>query len=99
MSNWLTALFEAVTAVFSFGKKAIPPDSIREDKHEIKRERLKLAEYDKILKQSKVYLDLHPRQSVDAYVNVKFDNLAPEDIEDIRKALYELFPKRKHIKE
>lgn len=99
MSNWLTALLQAISAAFNFGSKAIPPDSIREDKHEIKRERLKLAEYDKILKQSKVYLDLHPRQSVDAYVNFKFDELAPEDIEDIRKALYELFPKRKHIKE
>ena len=99
MSNWLTALLQAISAAFNFGSKAIPPDSIREDKHEIKLERLQLAEYDKILAKSKVYLDLHPRQSVDAYVNVKFDKLAPEDIEDIRKALYELFPKRKHIKE
>lgn len=99
MSNWLTALFQAISAAFNFGSKAIPPDRIREDNHEIKRERLLLAEYDKILAKSKVYLDLHPRQSVDAYVNVKFDQLAPEDIEDIRKALYELFPKRKHIKE
>lgn len=99
MNNWLTALLQAISAAFNFGSKAIPPDSIREDKHEIKRERLQLAEYDKILAKSKVYLDLHRRQSVDAYVNVKFDNLAPEDIEDIRKALYELFPKRKHIKQ
>lgn len=99
MSNWLTALFQAISAAFNFGSKAIPPDRIREDNHEIKRERLQLAEYDKILAKSKVYLDLHPRQSVDAYVNFKFDQLTPEDIQDIRLALYELFPKRKHIKQ
>jgi len=35
---WLTALLQMLTEGFKFGSKAIPPDEIRIDKHEEKKE-------------------------------------------------------------
>jgi hypothetical protein len=38
------------------------------------------------------------RSSVDAYCEVAFDSLDDDDKQDLKQALYELFPKRKHKK-
>lgn len=92
--TWLFELFKAITAVFTFSTKVAPSEKIQEERFEIKKARLTLREWDKILLECKMYLDLHPRQKVDSYVNLKFDDLAEDDREDLRKALKELFPKR-----
>jgi len=37
----------------------------------------------------------HRRLTIDAYCEVAFDSLSAEDKQDLKEALYELFPKRK----
>lgn len=97
---WLTALFEAIKAGFSFGTKAIPSDKMREETQQIRKERLTLKEKDKILNESIVFLDLHPRLMPEDYVNWKFDLLDADDVNDIRKLLSERYSNRikRHLK-
>lgn len=92
---WLTALFEAIKAGFSFGTKAIPSDKMREETQQIRKPRLTLKERDKILSESIVYLDLHPALQAENYCAWKFDSLDADDIEDITKILTEKYSKRK----
>lgn len=92
--------FKAFTAGAEAAKTYAPTDKMKEAKFEREISRKESAEKKKMLKQAINYLNLHLKQSVDAYVNVTFDDvLNPEDTEEIRAALYELFPKRKHIKQ
>ena len=79
-------------------EKALPSERIQEGKFDLAQERLTIDERTEILRHSKRYLTLHLRQSVDAFVNVAYDKLSSEDKEDLRQALYELFPKRKYLK-
>lgn len=97
---WLTALFEAIKAGFSFGTKAIPTDKMREETQQIRKERLTFKEKDKILNESIVFLDLHPRLMPEDYVNWKFDLLDAEDRMDILKLLQERYSNRikRHLK-
>lgn len=92
---WLTALFEAIKAGFSFGTKAIPSDKMREETQQIRKPRLTLKERDKILSESIVYLDLHPALQAENYCAWKFDSLDADDIADITKILTEKYSKRK----
>lgn len=98
MFEFLIALFTAWHSANKVVEKALPSEKIQEGKFDLAQERLTVDERTKILKHSKRYLILHLRQSVDAFVNVAYDKLSSEDKEDLRQALYELFPKRKHIK-
>lgn len=91
-------IFEVILAGFKFGEKVAPTDEMKEKKLEIKTKRLEYKEYQKVLKSLRAWLVLHPRQSVDAVVDLKCDNYDQDDIADFKKALYEMFPKRKHSK-
>lgn len=92
--------FKAFTAGAEAAKTYAPTDKMKEAKFEREIPRKTVAEKRKMLRQAINYLNLHLKQSVDAYVNVTFDDvLNPEDAEEMRTALYELFPKRKHIKQ
>lgn len=92
--NWLLALFEAIKAGFVFATKVTPSEKTQEDNHTIKRERLVEQEYNKRLRSSKVFLDLHPLLQVDTYCDIRFNDLQEEDRENFRKALHEMFPNR-----
>lgn len=92
--NFLTALFESIKAIFVFANKVAPSEKIQEANAERKKLRLELKEMDKILEESRLYLSVHPRITVDVYVSLKFDLLDEEDREEIRTALHEMFPKR-----
>lgn len=91
---WLTALFEAIKAGFSFGTKVTPSEKVADDNHIIHRERLVENEFNKRLRNSKVFLDLHPLLQVDTYCDIRFNDLDPSDRENFRKALHEMFPHR-----
>ena len=92
--NWLTALFESIKAIFVFANKVTPSEKIQEEKFEIRKLRIGLKEKDRILEESRLYLSVHPRITVDVYVALKFDLLDEQDREEIRTALHEMFPNR-----
>ncbi|CAB4183661.1 hypothetical protein UFOVP1106_39 [uncultured Caudovirales phage] len=91
---FLTALFEMIKTAFAFGTKAIPTDKMREEKQTIHVQRLTLQEKDKILNESILFLDLHPRLMPDDYVNWKFDLMDFDDISEIRKLLSQRYANR-----
>lgn len=97
---WIAAIFEMIKSGFEFGTKAIPTDKMREETQQIRKERLSVKEKDKILNESIVFLDLHPRLMPDDYVNWKFDLLDTDDVSDIRKLLQQKYSHRikRHLK-
>lgn len=98
MFEWLTALFQAWNSANKVVEKALPDATVNNGKFELAKERLSVNERMRVLRHSQAYLRLHLRQSVDSFVEVAFDGLNADDKEDLRTALYELFPKRKHTK-
>jgi len=92
--NWLTAIFESIKAVFVFSTKVAPSEKIQEKNAERKELRLELREMDRIIEESRLYLSVHPRITVDVYVALKFDLLDNEDREEIRTVLKQMFPNR-----
>ena len=92
------AFFEALISGFELGKELAPTDKMQEGKFDREKKRLEAAEYTKQLKKLRAWLIAHPRQSVDAVIDLKCDGYDEDDIADFRTALYELFPKRKHVK-
>lgn len=96
----IKAIGLAIAEWGKFANKQAPTDKMKEAKFEREIPRKTVAEKRKMLSQAKAYLDLHLRQSVDAYVDVTFDDILNlEDVQEMREALYELFPKRKHKKQ
>lgn len=100
MNVWQTliAFFEALSQGFSLGKQLAPTDAMKDEKMNRQKKRLEAVEYVKQLRRFKRWMITHPRQSVDACINLFADGYDPDDIEDFRAALYELFPRRKHVK-
>ena len=94
MWEFLTALFNSITGVSKAVEKGLPSERVADDNHVIHRERLIEQEYNKRLRSSKMFLDLHLNLQVDTYVDIRFNDLQPEDKEKFRKALHEMFPKR-----
>jgi len=100
MGSWWTVIsdfFAMVTSGFNLGTKLAPTEKMKEDKAERQKKRLTADEYGKQLKALRRWMIWHPKQSVDALVNLKCDIYDADDIQDFRIALYEMFPKRKHI--
>lgn len=96
----IASFFKAFTAGAEAAKTYAPTDAMKESKFEREIPRKTIDEKTKILNKATAELRLHPRQSVDAYVAIAFDDiLNPEDVEELRTGLYERFPKRKHIKQ
>ena len=87
-----------LTVGAELGKTLAPTDRMKEATQAIQKQRLTANEYDKQLRRLTSILRLHYRQSVDAIVNLNCDPYDADDVEDFRVALYERFPKRKHIK-
>lgn len=83
---WLTKLFEAITAIFSFSQKAIPSDELREGRFEVTKPTLTEAQVKKIAdKRNKLademFGDLrrHPELSVEDKVNYEATELDSEE--------------------
>ncbi len=98
---------KVVWAFFGFGKATAEavtartkPEEVQVSEHEIEKERLTVKQRRILLRQAEMYLRgiTHLKMSVDAYAEVTFDSLSEEDKQDLKQALYELFPKRKHKK-
>lgn len=94
----LKMFFQSITGVSKAVEVRTKPESVRISEHEIRKERLTVAERKKMLNQATTYMRLHLRQSVDGYSDVTFDSLDEDDKQDLKEALYELFPNRKHKK-
>lgn len=91
----LKAFFESITGVSKAVEVRTKPEEIQLSEHAINKPRLLAKERQKILNQSRVYLRLHPKQSITAYVNFKYGSaLEPEDCLELISALHELFPRR-----
>ncbi|CAB4218554.1 hypothetical protein UFOVP1605_33 [uncultured Caudovirales phage] len=94
MFEFLTALFQSITGVSKAVEKGLPSEKVADDNHIIHRERLVENEFNKRLRNSKVFLDLHPLLQVDTYCDIRFNDLDSVDSENFRKALHEMFPHR-----
>ncbi len=90
MPVWLTAIIEAVTAIFKFGEKVAPPDEIKISNHEIKKPRLEQKE--KVSIYDAAYRRLKDHTEIDIWQDIQFnyDNLSEQD----QKELFELLTDR-----
>lgn len=98
-------IIEALIAFFKFGEsankvaeKALPSEKIQEGKFEIKHERLETEERTKIYNRIATHLQMHPRENIDAYVDVICTDMNVEDKEEIRIALHKRFQNREDKK-
>jgi len=100
MNPWVLAAIEAMKLVgtgLQIGIAYGPTDKMKEVTQEIQKKRLMANEYSKQLRRLSSSMFWHKKQSVDALINLVADNYDADDIEDFRIALYERYPKRKHI--
>jgi hypothetical protein len=97
---FLTALFESFTQGGKVAEKAMPDPEERKMVLAIEKEKLTVDERRIILRKAEKYLRApgHKKMSVDAFAEVIFDSMNEDDKQDLKNALYELFPKRKHRK-
>lgn len=94
-----TQFFKALVSGFDMGKALAPTDKMKEERLARVTPRLTADEYAKELRKLRGHLFWFPKQSVDAAVNLYCDGFDADDIKDLRTALYELLPeKRHHIK-
>lgn len=97
----IKSALDATTGVAKAVEVRTKPIDIQLRESEIGKERLTIKSRRAILKDAGRDLRMfrHRRLTVDAYCEVAFDSLSEEDKQDLKNALYELFPKRKHLKE
>lgn len=88
--NWLTAIAEALSAIFNFGTKVVPSDVIREDNHQIRKPRLEQREKIRIYDVAFRRLKNHTEIDIATDVKFNYDNLDEED----QKELIDLLTKR-----
>jgi hypothetical protein len=88
--DWITAIAEAIKAVFGFAAKVTPSEKVQDDLHEIKKPRLeqkqKIAIYDREFRRLKDHTEI----PVPLDINFVDDNLNEDD----KKELIELLTKR-----
>ncbi len=90
MPVWLTAIIEAVTAIFKFGEKVTPPDEIKISNHEIKKPRLEQRQKVKIYDSAFLRLKNHPEIDIWKDIQFNYDNLNEQD----QRELFELLTDR-----
>ena len=97
----LKSAFDATAGVAKAVEVRTKPIDIQLQEAEIGKERLTVKSRIAILKDARRDLKkfIHRKLSVDAYCEVAFDSLPDDDKQDLKNALYELFPKRKHKKQ
>lgn len=88
--NWITAIAEAIKAIFGFAVRVTPSEKVQDDLHEIRKPRLeqkqKIAIYDREFRRLKDHTEIDIALDVD-FVD---ENLNEED----KKELIELLTKR-----
>lgn len=93
------AFLKALESGFDFGKAMAPTDAMKEARQKRVTPRLQANEMAKELRKLRGHLLWFPKQSIDACVDLYCDGFDPDDIADLRRALYELYPeKRWHTK-
>lgn len=98
MWGWLKSLFDAWDSSNMVALKAMDSEKIQEEKFEIKRERLEDDEWRIRYKKIADYLQMHPKEDIDSYVNVVCENMEKEQKEDVRTALHNRFRNREEKK-
>lgn len=100
--NWLTALFTALGQFFGVVNKAIPPDEIRTDNHNIQKPKKESRVRNQLEQQAFNYLKRNPETDVATYVNYRYDSLEEEDRKELTElltarlnAFWQKHPKRK----
>ena len=75
-------ILEVILAFFKFGEstnkvieKGLPSAKIQEEKFEIQKTTLETKEWRKLYNQIASHLQMHPKEDIDAYVNIVCDNL------------------------
>lgn len=90
------ALLDSIAGVSKAVEVRTKPAEIQVGEFNIQKPRLQAKERQKILNQSRVYLRLHPRQSITNYITYKYSEiLDAEDCLELIQVLHELFPNRK----
>ena len=84
--TWLTALFEAVKAIFVFSAKVTPSEKIQEERFKIKRVRLEADAFELMLNQTFIEWRRNPEMDIINYVKYKNGNL-PDDQEELMISL------------
>lgn len=87
-------IFASISQGLILGTKLAPSEKIQEDNHVIHRTALVEHEYVQRLESSRLFLSVRPRLKVDTFVEIRFNDLQPEDKEKFRAALHQMFPKR-----
>lgn len=96
--EFLTALMAAIIGVSKAVEIRTKPTEIRQGEFEIKKEKLTVMQRKYLLHGAERDLRKikHRKLSIDAYCEVAFDSLDEDDKQDLKNALYEIFPKRKN---
>ena len=84
--TWLTALFEAVKAIFVFSAKVTPSEKIQEERFKIKRVRMEANEFEAMLEETFREWRRNPEMDIITYVNFKNSTL-PDDQEELMISL------------
>ena len=88
--DWITAIAEAIKAVFGFAAKVTPSEKVQDDLHEIRKPRLEQSQKIKIYDREYRRLRNHPEINIATDIEFVDDNLSEED----KKELIELLTTR-----
>lgn len=98
MWETIKAFFLAWSSTNKVIEKTLPSEKIQESKFEIKRERLEANERIVIYRRISTHIQMHPKEDIDAYVDVACSDMNIEDREEIRTALHKRFKNREEGK-
>jgi hypothetical protein len=91
-------LFRAWDSANKVAEKGLPSEKVNDAKFEIAKEKLSVKERRVVYNGIVTYLQMHPKEDIDLYVEIVCDSWSEDDKAEVKLALHKRFENRLHHK-